>query len=301
MAKMHADEYEIDIALVQRLLAKQFPHWANLPLKPVTSAGTDNALYRLGQDMVVRLPRIDWAVGDVDKEWQWLPKIAPFLPVAISKPIAKGSPTEEYPWPWAVYHWLEGSNPVACHLPDPVLLTHDLIAFIQALHNIDLPNGPISNRGVPLKQRQDIETRKALKQLDGMIDVETAIALWEEALQVPKWSGPSVWVHGDLSPGNLLIHNGKLCGVIDFGNLGIGDPACDLIIAWNLLPARMRDTFRKGLGVDDATWYRGRGWALSIALVALPYYKDTNPPLANNARYVIREILEDACNHPSFP
>jgi aminoglycoside phosphotransferase (APT) family kinase protein len=137
MAKMHADEYEIDIALVQRLLEKQFPHWSNMPLNKVLSAGTDNVLFRLGKDMVVRLPRIDWAVGDVDKEWEWLPKIAPFLPVSISKPIAKGSPTEDYPWPWAVYDWLEGDNPIIDAIPDPVSLTNDLVGFIQALHEIE--------------------------------------------------------------------------------------------------------------------------------------------------------------------
>lgn len=300
MAKMHADEFEIDKPLVQRLLTRQFPHWANLSLQVVPSAGTDNALYRLGNDMVVRLPRIDWAVGDVDKECEWLPKIAPFLPIAIPAPIAKGSPTEDYPWPWGIYSWLEGNNPVVGRIADPVSLTNDLISFIRALHEIDLPDGPISNRGVPLKQRQDIEVRKALKQLDGMIDIQAAADIWEEVLKVPKWSQPSVWVHGDLSPGNLLIKNDRLNAIIDFGNLGIGDPACDLIIAWNLLPSHMRHAFRIGLGVDDATWQRGRGWALSCALIALPYYKDTNPALANNARYVIQEIIEENLKHPVF-
>ncbi len=293
MSKMHADEFEIDIALVQRLLSSQFPEWATLPLQPVPSAGTDNALFRLGKDMVVRLPRIDWAVGDVDKECNWLPKIAPFLPVAIPSPIAKGTPTEEYPWPWSIYHWLEGTNPVVGNIPDHNLLTSDLVAFIQALHKINLPNGPISNRGVPLKQKQDIETLKALKQLDGMIDVQAVAAIWDEVLKAPNWTKPPVWVHGDLSPGNLLLQNGRLSGVIDFGNLGIGDPACDLIIAWNLLPPQMRPIFRTGLGVDDATWQRGRGWALSCALIALPYYKETNPVLASNARYTIQEIIDD--------
>ncbi|MES2121642.1 MAG: aminoglycoside phosphotransferase family protein [Chlamydiota bacterium] len=290
---MHADEFEIDKPLVQRLLEKQFPEWANLSLQIVPSVGTDNALYRLGTDMVVRLPRIDWAIGDVDKECEWLPQIAPFLPVAIPEPLAKGAPTVDYPWPWAVYRWLEGSNPVVGHIPDPVSLTDDLIAFIRALHEIDLPNGPISNRGVPLKQKQDIETRKALKQLGDMIDVPKATAIWDELLKVPHWPNPPVWVHGDLSPGNLLLQNGRLSAVIDYGNLGIGDPACDLIIAWNLLPASMRHPFRIGLGVDDASWQRGRGWALSCALIALPYYKDTNPVLANNARYVIQEIITE--------
>ncbi|MBP7075318.1 MAG: phosphotransferase, partial [Rhabdochlamydiaceae bacterium] len=185
------------------------------------------------------------------------------------------------------------TNPVVGNIPDHNLLTSDLVAFIQALHKINLPNGPISNRGVPLKQKQDIETLKALKQLDGMIDVQAVAAIWDEVLKAPNWTKPPVWVHGDLSPGNLLLQNGRLSGVIDFGNLGIGDPACDLIIAWNLLPPQMRPIFRTGLGVDDATWQRGRGWALSCALIALPYYKETNPVLASNARYTIQEIIDD--------
>ncbi|MGA8163601.1 MAG: GNAT family N-acetyltransferase [Waddliaceae bacterium] len=299
MAKMHENEFHIDEALVQRLLAKQFPSWANLPLKSVLSAGTDNALYRLGNEMVVRLPRIGWAVGAIEKECEWLPKLAPFLPFSIPTPLGKGVPSEEYPWPWSIYRWLEGSNPIVGQIPDPVLLTNDLVAFIQALHKINLSNGPISNRGVPL-EKQDIETRKALRQLEGMIDVPTVTAIWEIALQASTLSKPPVWVHGDLSPGNLLIQHGRLSAVIDFGILGVGDPSCDLIIAWNLLPAHMRNHFRNALAVDDATWERGRGWALSNALIALPYYKDTNPVLANNARHVIQEVINENRKSLSF-
>lgn len=185
MTKMHANEFHIDESLVQRLLSKQFPHWANLPLKPVLSAGTDNALYRLGNEMVVRLPRIGWAVDAIEKECKWLPKLAQFLPFSIPTPLGKGIPTEDYPWPWSVYRWLEGSNPIVGHISDPVLLTNDLIKFLQALHKINLPNGPISNRGVPL-EKQDIETHKALKQLEGMIDVLTVTAIWETVLQAPN-------------------------------------------------------------------------------------------------------------------
>lgn len=292
MSKMHEDEFEINASIVQRLLSRQFPQWADLSLKPVPSAGTDNALYRLGNEMVVRLPRIGWAVDAIKKECEWLPKLGPFLPFSIPAPLGKGVPSADYPWPWSVYRWLEGSNPTVGQIPDPVLLTNDLVMFIQALHKINLPNGPTSNRGVPL-EKQDIETRKALKQLEGMIDVQTVTTIWETALQAPQWSKPPVWIHGDLSPGNLLIQNGKLSAVIDFGILGVGDPACDLIIAWNLLPAHMRNVFRNTLEVEDATWKRGRGWALSNALIALPYYKDTNPVLANNARHVIQEIIKD--------
>lgn len=291
MAKMHADELDIDESLVYRLLAKQFPHWANLPLKPVSSAGTDNALYRLGSDRVVRLPRISWAAKNVDNECLWLPQIAPILPTPIPTPLGKGTPAEGYPWSWSIYRWIEGSNPTVDYIPNPTLLVNELVSFIKAMHKIDLQGGPASSRGVPLKEK-DIETRKALQELEGMIDVDKVTSLWEAALKIPSWSKPPVWIHSDLSPGNLLLKNGKLCAVIDFGMVGIGDPACDLIIAWNLLPATVREAFRQQLDVDDATWQRGQAWALSNALIALPYYKDTNPVLANNARHVIKEVIK---------
>lgn len=187
MTKMHENEFHIDEALVQRLLAKQFPDWVNLPMKSVPSAGTDNALYRLGSEMVVRLPRIGWAVDAIEKECEWLPKLAPFLPVSTPTPLGTAVPSEEYPWPWSIYRWLEGSNPIVGQISDSDLLTKDLVTFIQALHKINLPNGPISNRGVPL-EKQDIETRKALKQLEGIVDVPAITAIWETALQAPQWS-----------------------------------------------------------------------------------------------------------------
>jgi aminoglycoside phosphotransferase (APT) family kinase protein len=290
--KMHADELDTDARLVRRLLAAQFPEWADLPIEPVPSSGTDNALYRLGLDMVVRLPRIHWAVGGVDKDFRWLPRLAPLLPVAIPVPFAKGSPAEGYPWSWGVYPWLEGENPTVDAVADPSSLTRDVVQFVDALHGIDLAEGPPSRRGAPL-EGQDEAARAALLALDGMIDTDAATAVWDEALETPEWSGPPVWIHGDLLPGNLLLDGGRLTGVIDWSLLGIGDPSCDLIIAWGLLPSEARSVFRAELDVDDATWARGRGWALSLALIALPYYKDTNPVFANIARHLIREVLAD--------
>ncbi len=294
---MHKNEFPIDETLVDQLIKAQFPKWADLSLKLVPSIGTDNALYRLGSDMLVRLPRINWAVETVDKEFSWLPKIAPFLPLSIPTPLAKGNPSKEYPYPWSIYRWIEGSNPLMGEISES--LVQELITFIQALHKIDLPNGPLCNRGIPLQQR-DRETREAISKLEGMIDTQTVTTIWEDALKASQWVGPPVWMHGDLSPGNMLVKNGKLIAVIDFGNLGIGDPACDLIIAWNLLPAPMRDVFRDGLGVDKATWERGRGWALSVALIQLPYYKETNPILANHAKKVIEELVQEHHNLPLF-
>ena len=290
--KMHADEVHTDLAFVRRLIAAQFPHWADLPIERVPSSGTDNALYRLGDDMVVRLPRIYWAVGGVDKDLRWLPVLAPHLPVAIPVPLAKGAPAEGYQWEWGIYPWLEGENPTPDAIADASSLTSDLARFLEALQRIDPTGGHPSRRGAPLATQGE-EAHAALADLRGVIDTDAATAAWEEALQTPPWSGAPVWLHGDLLAGNLLFQNGRLTGVIDWGCAGVGDPACDLIVAWNLLPPGARDVFRVRLAVDDATWARGRGWALSIALIALPYYTDTNPTLAATARHLIREVLAD--------
>lgn len=291
-AAMHDNELHFDTSLMHKLLRGQFPHWAELPLEPVRSAGTENALYRLGDDMAVRLPRIHWAAGNGDKDFEWLPRLAPLLPVAIPVPLAKGRPAGGYPWDWGVYPWLGGENPTVDRIVDPASLANDVVTLIQAFRRIELPDGPRTRRGAPLAG-QDESARAALMALDGMIDTDAAAAAWADALEAPDWPGPPTWLHGDLLPGNLLLEAGRLTGVIDWSLLGIGDPACDLIIAWALLPAEERNVVRVELEVDDATWTRGRGWALSIALIALPYYKDTNPVFAAVARHLIREILAD--------
>jgi aminoglycoside phosphotransferase (APT) family kinase protein len=290
--RMHVDEVRTDVPLVRRLLAGQFPQWADLSLERVASSGTDNALYRLGDDMVVRLPRIHWAVGGVNKDSRWLPLLAPRLPVGIPVPLATGTPVEGYPWEWGVYPWLEGENPHVDGIAYLDSLTRDVVSFVAALHGIDLGGGPPASRGAPLAV-QDKAARAALAELDGMIDVDTATVAWDAALETPAWSGPPVWIHGDLLSGNLLLRGGRLTGVIDWGGLGVGDPACDLIVAWGLLSPQARDVFRAELRVDAGTWARGRGWALSVGLIALPYYKDTNPALAATARHLIREVLAD--------
>jgi aminoglycoside phosphotransferase (APT) family kinase protein len=292
---MHADELHTDAALVRRLLARQFPHWARLPIDRVPSSGTDNALYRLSDAMLVRLPRIHWAVGDVDKDLRWLPKLAPLLPVSIPVPLAKGEPAEGYPWTWGVYPWLDGENPSLDGTADAESLTRDLANFVSALHGVDLAGGPPARRGRPLGEVQQEEARAALAELRALtlIDVDAATDAWEEALEAPPWAGPPVWVHGDLLSGNLLLQDGRLTGVIDWGCVGVGDPACDLIVAWGVIPRELRNVFRSAVGVDGATWARGRGWALSLGLIALPYYKDTNPTFTAIARHLIDEVLAD--------
>ncbi len=300
--KMHADELEIDAARVRRLLMAQFPQWADLPLAAVRSAGTDNALFRLGDDLAVRLPRIAGSVGQVDMEQQWLPQLAPFLPLAIPVPLAKGAPGADYPWPWSVYHWIEGDNATHDHITDPAQVATTLAQFIAAMQRIDPTGGPPprpdnSFRGGPLVRR-DEPARAAIAALHGALDTDAATAAWATALRAPLWDGPPRWIHGDLQSGNLLAQQGRLTAVIDFGCLAVGDPACDLQPAWNLLTAETRPIFRAALGVDDATWARGRGWALSVGLIALPYYWETNPVLANIARRTIAEVLADAAHDP---
>jgi aminoglycoside phosphotransferase (APT) family kinase protein len=294
---MHPDEVPTDAALVARLLAAQFPQWAGLPIEPVPSAGTDNALYRLGGKLVARLPRIHWAVGQVAKELRWLPRLAPLLPLEIPVPLAKGEPGEGYPWEWGVYPWLEGESATPERLGDAGRAAADLARFVAALQALDATDGPRPgahnfHRGVPLALR-DPYTREAIGKLHGVLDTGAATAAWEAALRARPWDGPPVWLHGDLQSGNLLAASGRLRAVIDFGGLGVGDPACDAMAAWTFLPRATRSVFRAALRVDDATWERARGWALSVGLVALAYYQRSNPVLAGISRRAIEEVLAD--------
>lgn len=289
---MHADEVDTDASLVRRLLKGQFPQWADLPIQRIESAGTDNAIYRLGDDMAVRLPRIHWAIEQVDKEHRWLPRIAPLLPLAIPDPLAKGAPGEGYPWDWSIQRWLEGENATVEAPADLCQAATGLAKFIIALQRIDPTGGPPAGRGVPLVLR-DAAMRAAIAEVRGLLDADAVTAAWEAALEAPEWDRPPVWVHGDLLPGNLLVERGRLSAVIDFGGLGVGDPACDLMIAWSLFSGESREVFRAALGVDNATWVRGRGHALSQAIIFIPYYLDTNPAGVRIARRVVDEVLAE--------
>ncbi|GAB1509393.1 aminoglycoside phosphotransferase family protein [Actinophytocola sp. KF-1] len=293
---MHPGTHPIDDDLVRRLVAGQFPRWAGLPVTRFPSGGTVNAMYRLGDDMVVRLPLVAGGAGDVATEQAWLHRLAPRLPVAIPEVLGAGRPAEGYPWPWSVYRWLDGENPDADALGQPVRLAEDLAAFVTAMRAITLPGAPTAHRGGPLVAL-DAETRAAIERLRGIpeegVDCDAAAAVWDEALRAPGRYGRPVWLHADLMPGNLLVSGGRLTAVIDFGCLGTGDPACDLFPAWNLLPPGARRAFRDALDVDDATWRRGRARTLSQALIALPYYRTTNPAMAGNARHVIRTVLAE--------
>jgi aminoglycoside phosphotransferase (APT) family kinase protein len=291
---MHADEVDTDEELVRRLLAAQFPRWAELPVERFESAGTDHAIYRLGDDMAVRLPRIAGAAESMEKEQRWLPILAPLLPLAVPVPLAMGMPAEGYPWRWSVNRWLEGEPARLDRFDDPRRAATDLAHFVAALQRIDATDEgcPAGDRGVSLATR-DRSTRAAIAALEGVLETDELTTAWETALRAPAWRGPPVWTHGDLLPGNLLVARGRLRAVIDFGVMGIGDPACDVIAGWTLFSGGSREAFRAALPVDAATWDRGCGWALSIALIALPYYRDTNPEFAGIAQWTIDQVLTD--------
>ena len=297
---MHDDELDIDASLVRRLLAAQFPHWAALQIERIEPTGTDNAIYRLGDDLVVRLPRVGRTVATLEKERAWLPRLAPHLPLAVPMPLAEGTPAEGYPWIWSVYRWLEGVDATVEPIGDFGRAASDLAWFIAALQTIDPAGGPPPGehnffRGEALPAR-DAAVRASIAALHDEIDVDAVTAAWEAALRAPNWPRPPVWVHGDLDARNVLVGDGRLSAVIDWGALGVGDPACDVMVAWKLLSAESRDTFREALSVDDATWTRGHGWALSQAVNALSYYTvETNAVLVREARRWLAEVLAD---HP---
>ncbi len=290
--KMHLDEVLTDVPLVYRLMASQFPQWADLPIAPVHSAGTVNAIYRIGDEMAVRLARIHWATSDLDKEYLWLPRLAPFLPLAIPVPLAKGEPGEGYPWNWSIYRWLEGENTTIEDIADSHQAAADLAQFVAALQQVNFADEPPSGRGIRLAER-DVSTRSAIESLRGAVDTNAATAVWETSLLASTWKKPPVWTHGNPIPTNLLVEQGELSAVIDFGDLGVGDPACDLVAAWSVFSAETREVFRSALRIDDATWTRGRGWAFSQALMIIPYYRNTNPLLVAVAKRMIAEVLAD--------
>lgn len=293
---MHAGEVATDVSLVRRLISEQFPRWAELPISAVASSGTDNALYRLGTDMVVRLPRIDWAVAQVAKEQRWLPRLASHLSLSVPVPLAAGGATAYFPWPWSVYSWLEGREVDAC-LKNSERAAITLAGFLLSLQACDTTGGPTpgpgrTDRGLPLDGR-DGPVREAITTLGQVYDSPALTQAWEDALHAPAWDRPPVWLHGDLQPSNLLERGGDIRAVLDFGCLGVGDPACDVMIAWKLFDGAARTAFRDALQVDDAAWRRGRGWALSTALIALPYYWDTNPGLVANSHLAVAAVLAD--------
>jgi aminoglycoside phosphotransferase (APT) family kinase protein len=291
------EKADITPELVSQLVASQFPQWAELPVRAVDADGWDNATFRLGEHMSVRLPSSKEYVEQVGKEHRWLPVLARQLPLPIPEPLAKGEPGCGFPRPWSVYRWLDGQTAESGTIADLPGFAADLAAFLAALYQVDPAGGPLPGqhnffRGGPLAHYEG-ETRTALAALPGHIDTARAAEVWEAGLAA-RWDGSPVWFHGDAQPGNLLLDSsGRLSAVIDFGTSGIGDPACDTTIAWTFLSGESQRVFRRQLPADEATWARGRGWAIWKAMKVLVGALDTDPEDAEFTKNVIAEIIAD--------
>lgn len=291
---MHEGQLDVDESLVRRLVTSQFPQWAELPLRRIASDGTVNAMYRLGDELVVRLPMMPAWAGDVEVELEWLPRLAGHLPLAIPVPAGQGAPTEEYPLAWSVLEWLDGSPASMAGLVSPVETARELAGFVRALREVPL-NGETPPGRISSLASRDEGARASIAEADrmGLLDDAVTTEAWELVLRAPDWDGPPVLLHTDLLPGNLLTVDGRLTAVIDFGGLGVGDPAADLLAAWALFSGDARQAFRDELGADDAMWMRGRGLVLSKGLAALPYYIETNPGFAAVASHIIEQVISD--------
>ena len=285
---MHADELDLDEALVRRLLAEQFPEWAGLALRRIEPSGTVNAIFRLGDDLSVRLARREGPMEPGGKEFDWLPRLAPQLPLEIPMPVAQGHPSAAYPWFWDVHTWVDGETVPVAEI-DALQAARDLAAFVASLQRVD-PSGAPRGRGIPLAERNEAMPFW----IERFTGDPAALAEWERALTLPPWEGPPVWHHGDLDVRNWLVRDGRISGVIDWGSMGVGDPACDVMVAWKLHSSAARDAFREALPVDDATWARARGWAVSQAIAALAYYTpESNPTLYREAETWLGLVLSE--------
>jgi len=290
------DVTNIDASLVTTLIASQFPRWSDLPIAAVRFDGWDNRTFRYGEVLPMRHPSAAGYSGQVDKEHRWLPVLAPLLPLPIPAPLALGAPGAGYPWKWSVYRWIDGTIASHARIDDLHDFAKSLGDFLAALQQIDSSDGPPPGpqncfRGGPLKT-YDAETRRSIVALAGRIGTEAATDVWDAAM-ASTWEGSPVWFHGDMASGNLIVDDGRLSAVIDFGCSGVGDPACDLTIAWTFLAGGSREAFRAVVPADEGSWTRGRGWALWKALIQLVEHIDSNPAEAARARQVIDEVLAD--------
>ena len=286
---------QIDDKLVHRLVSTQFPQWSQLPIRPVARSGWDNRTFHLGEEMLVRLPSAEVYSLQVDKEQRWLPKLAAMLPLAIPVPLAIGVPGEGYPWQWSIYRWIKGESVAAAPIANLSHFARSLAEFLFSMHRIDTKDAPLPglhsfHRGGDLSH-YDGEVRQALVALTDKIDIQAAKEIWETALAT-SWERPPVWVHGDISVGNQLVRDGTLAAVIDFGQLAVGDPACDLAIAWTLFHGESREVFRKTLDLDVGTWARGRAWTLWKALIIAAGIVGSNAVEGERCWRIIDEVLD---------
>jgi aminoglycoside phosphotransferase (APT) family kinase protein len=260
-----------------------------LSLTRLASSGTDNVIFRVGDELALRLPRIRWAVPQIAKELEWLPKLAPQLPIAVPQPVALGQPDLGYPYPWLVYRWVNGHDALRAP-PDWRRIAPAVARFVSALHRADSAGAPAAGGRGGALMAYDGPVRDAIAQLGTVIDVVQAREVWQAALSAEPWTQPPVWVHGDLLPGNVIARGAEVTAIIDWSAAGIGDPACDCMLAW-AMPADARQRYRAELGVDDDTWARGRGWALHQAVFFIPYYADTIPDAVAAATQRLRAVL----------
>lgn len=285
---------EIAVDLVAALIDEQYPLWRGLPVTPVAQSGWDNKTFRLGDDLLVRLPSNASYAGAVAKE-RWLPILAPAVPLPIPTPLGAGRPGCGYPWPWSVYRWIEGEPTTESNVGDMPRYAGALAQFLKALRTADARGGPTPGRhnwfrgGPPA--HYDEEARRGIAALGDHVDSGLAAEIWEAATAGPLWA--PVWFHGDVAPGNLLVRDGRLAAVIDFGACGIGDPACDLTIAWTLFDGEARETFREAIGGDPGLWARARGWALWKALLVAVLGGQTNAPEARLSQRTLERVFDD--------
>jgi aminoglycoside phosphotransferase (APT) family kinase protein len=287
---------EIDAQLAARLVGSQFPQWSSLPITAAEPNGWDNRTFRRGSDLLVRLPSAQSYAAQVSKEHRWLPVLAPQLPLPIPVPVAMGEPGDGYNWNWSIYRWLDGVPASTAAIDDLTEFAETLANFLVRLQRIDATGGPPPGphnffRGGPL-ETYDAETRNAIATVHELIDVELATAVWEAGLAA-RWHGAPVWVHGDVAADNLLVRDRRLAAVIDFGSSGVGDPACDLTIAWTFLLGESREAFQAALPLDAATWARGRGWVLWKALITYAGNLEGDPAVELLARRVIDDVLAE--------
>jgi aminoglycoside phosphotransferase (APT) family kinase protein len=289
---MHADEVDTDPSLVQRLVAGQFPEWADLPIEPVFPLGTDNANYRLSDDKLVRLPRRPGKFAGLERELEWLPVLAPALALAIPAPLGRGEPAEGFPSPWAVFTWLDGHNAAVGEVAPET--ADDLVELILAVRELDATDAPPGLRRGALRELDDW-VRSCAAQLDPRYDAGRLLDAWDETLEAPPWDGPPTWCHCDLDLRNVVFRNGRPSGVLDWGGAGAGDPASDAAVAWKLLPAEARPAFWDALEADEAEVTRARGWTLMQCAGALSYYTpENNPALYFEAERWLSELLGSA-------
>jgi aminoglycoside phosphotransferase (APT) family kinase protein len=291
-------EVNITVELVRRLIDSQFPQWSQLPITPVAESGWDNRTFHLGDELSIRLPSAQEYHEQVEKEQKWLPKIAPHLPLPISQPIAQGVPTEEFPWNWSIYKWLEGVSANQLSFSDNALETIavQLAQFLAALHQYDPDEGPIPGlhnwwRGAH-PSVYDLETQSLINELKEFIDPDKATLLWNRAIS-STWQHDPVWVHGDVASGNILIKDDKISAIIDFGCMGVGDPACDLTIAWTFFKGNSRKLFKENLPLDEETWARARGWALWKALYQMSQLKEKSGAAFAKQQRIIKDVMDE--------